>query len=237
MPLAMAEQNPRGRWALLAGIAALVAVALGAFFLLYKPAPPPAPAPADQTQIADDAEVSAPKGCTLNPGDGIGGAINLVDQSGEAITQEHFSEGPTLIYFGYTFCPDVCPLALQMEKKALAELGQEGGIIQPVFISLDPARDTPEQMAQYVSSDAFTPGLVGLTGSEAQVAAAAKAFRVFWQKEEAKDSAAKYLIGHSSYFYLMDEEWKPKAVFPSTFSPSDAAQCIKAALQTPGAPG
>lgn len=231
----MAEPKPRAPWGLIAIIAAVALAGLAAFFLLRPFAPAPAPAPSSVVQ-ADETPIAPPAGCTLNPGDAIGGPISLVDQSGEEVTQEHFSEGPTLIYFGYTFCPDVCPLALQSEKKALAQLGQEGGVIQPVFISLDPARDTPEQMAKYVSSDAFTPGLLGLTGTEEQVKAAAKAFRVYWQKVEDPGSAAQYTLSHSSYFYLMDEEWRTLAVYPSTISPSDAAQCIRAALQTGGSP-
>jgi protein SCO1/2 len=229
----MADQNNRGRLGFLAALAALGVVVAVAAFLLWPHKAPRASRPAAERE---EAQIAAPPGCVLNAGDAIGGPIDLVDQNGAEVTDEHFGEAPTLIYFGYTYCPDVCPLALQMEKSALAKMGQEGGVIQPVFISVDPERDTPQTLAAYVKSEAFAPGLIGLTGSPEQVAAAAKAFRVVWQKVPAPGSAAKYLIGHSSFFYLMDDEWRLKAFFPSSFSPEAAARCMKAALQGAPAP-
>ncbi len=176
-------------------------------------------------------EAVLPAGCMVGTNDAIGGPIALVDQTGRAVTQTNFSDGPTLIYFGYTFCPDVCPLALQTEKAALSKLGQEGQVVQPVMISLDPARDTPSAIGAYVKSPAFPEGLLGLTGDEGQVVAAAKAFRVSFQKENDGGPAGTYTVSHTSFFYLMDDQWRLRAMFPSTLNPDDTAACLKAGLK------
>jgi protein SCO1/2 len=225
----MAEPKPRAPWGIIlaAGAAALAMLAV---VYLFGPRAPSA----TETETAS---ATAPAGCVLSPGDKIGGPISLIDQSGAPVTQGHFADGVTLIYFGYTSCPDVCPLSLQMEKLALDSLGQEGGVVQPVMISLDPARDTPAMMEAYVKSNGFPHGLIGLTGSQAQVAAAAKAFRVTWQRVDDPQSAVKYVIGHGSYFYLMDDEWRLRALFPSTLKPNQAAQCIRAGIQAADQPG
>lgn len=217
---------PRKALLILVLVAAAL-LAVGGYYWLTRDQTPPGPA--QDTQAASSPE--APAGCVLDAGGLIGGPIDLVDQNGAPVTQDAFSEGPSLVYFGFTFCPDICPLSLQKEKKILEALGQEGGVIQPILISLDPERDTPKQMDAYVSSEAFPPGLHGLTGSPEQVAAAAKAFKVAFRKEPTPGSAAKYTIGHSSFFYLMSEEWRLLAMFPSDMPAQDAAQCIAAGLQ------
>ncbi len=178
------------------------------------------------------AEAALPAGCLIGANEAIGGPINLIDQTGRMVTQENFHEAPTLIYFGFTYCPDVCPLALQVEKATLARIGQQGQVIQPVLITLDPARDTPEKLAAYVSSKAFPDGLSGLTGTPAQIDAAAKAFKVAYSKESDSTSASEYLIAHSSFLYLMDENWRLMAMYPSTLSPDEAAACLKGAMKT-----
>lgn len=173
-------------------------------------------------------EAALPAGCMVGANDAIGGPIDLVDQTGSAVTQANFAEGPALVYFGYTFCPDVCPLGLQTEKAALAKLGQEGAVVQPVLISLDPARDTPTALAAYVKAPAFPENLSGLTGNAAQIDAAAKAFRVAYTKD---GEGADYTVSHTSFFYLMDDQWKLRAMFPSTLNPDDAAVCLRAGLK------
>jgi protein SCO1 len=178
------------------------------------------------------AEAALPAGCLIGANDAIGGPISLIDHTGGAVTQENFHEAPTLIYFGFTYCPDICPLTLQAEKATLARLGQQGQVIQTVLITLDPARDTPKQLAAYVSSKAFPDGLLGLTGSPAQIDAAAKAFKVAYSREEDPNSAADYTIAHTSFLYLMDENWRLSAMYPSTLSPDEAAVCLKAAIKT-----
>jgi protein SCO1/2 len=190
---------------------------------------------AGSEQAALSSAPTPPAGCLLGANEAIGGPINLMDQTGSAVTQDNFHEAPTLIYFGFTFCPDVCPLALQSEKAALAKLGQNGQVVQPVLITLDPERDTPDKLAQYVSSSAFPEGLLGLTGTLDQIADAAKAFKVSFQKDTA-DKSIGYSISHTSFFYLMDENWRLAAMYPSTLSPSDQAACLQAGLKREESP-
>jgi protein SCO1/2 len=111
-----------------------------------------------------------------------------------------------LIFFGFTYCPDVCPGELQVMSAALDELGAEGEKIQPVFITIDPARDTPEAMKLYVSN--FHPRMVGLTGSEADIAAVAKAYRVYYAKAKGSENSPDYLMDHSTILYLMGPDGK-----------------------------
>jgi protein SCO1/2 len=184
---------------------------------------------AGSQQATISAAAPPPAGCLLGANEKIGGPIDLMDQTGSAVTQDNFHEAPTLIYFGFTFCPDVCPLALQSEKAALAKLGQDGQVVQPVLITLDPERDTPDKLAQYVSSTAFPEGLLGLTGTVDQIAGAAKAFKVSYQKDT--EDKSNYSISHTSFFYLMDENWRLAAMYPSTLSPVEQAACLQAGLK------
>lgn len=130
----------------------------------------------------------------------VGGPFELVDQRGETVTDQDLRGRYALIYFGYTYCPDVCPTSLQTMSAAVDLLGSAGDRVQPVFITVDPARDTVEQMALYAAN--FHPRLLALTGTEAQVAGAAKAYRVYYQRVD--DSAStEYLMDHTSLYYLM----------------------------------
>lgn len=168
-----------------------------------------------------------PAGCVVSPPPGIGGPLALIDEGGGAVTQAAFAGKPTLVYFGYTFCPDVCPLSMQSESLALQELGPAAQDVQRVLITLDPDRDTPQALARYVKSGGFPEGLRGLTGTPEQTAAVAKAFKVGWRKAgEGKD----YTLDHTSFFYLMDKQWRLKALYPSDLAPQDAATCLKAGL-------
>ena len=160
----------------------------------------------------------------------VGGPIDLVDSSGKAVTQADFAGAPTLLYFGFANCPDICPTSLQTLRTAMDARAPDAPAVRTALVTLDPARDTPEVLARYVSSAAFPKGLVGLTGSEAQIEAAADAFKVLHQKREEKGSAVGYVVDHSSLFYLMSGDWKPEAVFPSDMPPADIAACIDAAL-------
>ncbi len=170
-------------------------------------------------------------GCVLGANDQVGGPIALTDQTKRPVTQADFTGAPTLLYFGFTYCPDICPASLVMARKAIDALGEQGRTIQPVLVSLDPARDTPEALASYVSADVFPAGLVGLTGSPEQVGAAAKAFRVGWQRTPDPGSTMGYTIDHTSYFYLMGPDWRLRALFPSSLAPNDAAACLRAGLK------
>ena len=130
----------------------------------------------------------------------IGGPFTLMDTSGRTVTDRTYRGKWMLIYFGYTFCPDACPTALNNMSIALQKLGPEADKIQPLFITVDPKRDTVQVMAEYLKS--FDPRTIGLTGSQAQTDAAAKAYRVYVAPQ--KSDGDDYLVDHSAAIYLMD---------------------------------
>lgn len=134
----------------------------------------------------------------------IGGPFSLTDQTGKRVTDKDFLGRYMLVFFGYTNCPDVCPAGLQVMSAALDKLGHRADDIVPILITLDPAEDTSERLATYVQS--FHPRLVGLTGSESDVAAAAKAYRVFYQKVPDDKDPSRYTVDHSAIFYLMGKD-------------------------------
>ncbi len=133
----------------------------------------------------------------------IGGPFELVDHTGRTVTEADFEGSHLLVYFGYAYCPDVCPTELLVMGQAVDELGALGDRVQPLFVTVDPARDTVEMLAGYVPQ--FHPRLVGLTGTGAQVKAAAKSFRVYYRHGEPDETGA-YLVDHTSYAYFMDPE-------------------------------
>jgi protein SCO1/2 len=171
-----------------------------------------------------------PKTCAVSGLERVGGPISLVDASGAAVTEAAFADKPTLLYFGFANCPDVCPTSLQAIAQALASRAPGATPLNVAMITVDPERDTPELLGRYVANDAFPPGLRGLTGDAAQIEAAKTAFMVFAQRRADPGSAAQYSIDHSSLFYLMDRHWKTTAMFPSDLAPADMAACIDHAL-------
>ena len=134
----------------------------------------------------------------------IGGPFTLVAADGKTVTDQTYRGKWLLVYFGYTYCPDACPTALNNISVALAKLGSDANKFQPLFITVDPKRDTPAVMADYLKS--FDPRIVGLTGSQAQTDNAAKAYRVYVapQKSDGED----YFVDHSAYLYLMSPRGK-----------------------------
>ena len=128
----------------------------------------------------------------------IGGPFTLVSESGETVTDEDVIDQPTLIYFGYTFCPDVCPVDIVRNAIAVDILEEKGLRVKPVFISVDPKRDTPEVMADFTEN--IHPRLLGLTGSDEQVKAASQAYRTYYKAQEGDDEY--YLVDHSTFSYL-----------------------------------
>ena len=131
----------------------------------------------------------------------IGGSFTLVDHHGKSRADGDFRGEHLLIYFGYTYCPDVCPTALSDMALVMDALGDEADKLRPMFITIDPSRDTPERLKPYVAN--FHPKLVGLTGSEAAVAAAAKAYRVYFAKSKTEAGSREYLMDHTSIIYLI----------------------------------
>lgn len=128
----------------------------------------------------------------------IGGPFTLVNAAGETVTDAEVIDQPSLIYFGYTFCPDVCPLDAVRNAAAVDILEERGITAKPVFISVDPDRDTPQVLGDFASN--VHPRMVGLTGSAEQVKAASKAYRTFYQKQEGDEEY--YLVDHSTFTYL-----------------------------------
>jgi protein SCO1/2 len=132
-------------------------------------------------------------------GGDIGGPFTLVNTSGQTVTDKDVLQKPSLVYFGYTFCPDVCPLDMQRNVEAVDILEERGLDVAPVFISIDPERDTPEVLADYASN--MHPKLVALTGSADQVKAAAQAYKTVYNKRETGDEY--YMMDHMTFTYLM----------------------------------
>ncbi len=129
----------------------------------------------------------------------VGGPFELVDHTGRTVTDADVITEPALIYFGYTFCPDVCPLDVARNALAVELLEERGYELQPVFISVDPKRDTPEVLAEFTGI--FHPRMIGLTGSDAQVRDVARAYRAFFNVHDAEDDF--YLVDHSTFSYLV----------------------------------
>lgn len=152
----------------------------------------------------------------------IGGSFTLTDHTGAVVRDADFRGRYMLIYFGYTFCPEICPTELQDISEALDLLGKDAEQIAPIFISVDPDRDSVEQMADYVPL--FHKKLIGLTGTKAQVAAAAKAYRVYYARQ---GDGTDYEMDHSSIIYFMDPEGQYATHFAYGVDPERIAQKIK----------
>lgn len=154
----------------------------------------------------------------------LGGPFNLVDGEGKPVSDRDFRGRFMLVYFGYTMCPDVCPTTLNQVAEALNKLGARAERVQPVFITLDPERDTPAVLKQYTA--AFTPRLVGLTGTSEQVAQVAKEYRVYYAIHRTASGSQDYTVDHSSVLYLMD----PNGRFVAPIRADESADQIAADL-------
>jgi protein SCO1/2 len=157
----------------------------------------------------------------------VGGPFQLVDQNGRPTDQTLLKGKWSAVFFGYTYCPDVCPTTLQALAGAEAKLGDKAKNLQVVFISVDPQRDTPGQLKTYLSIPAFPRNTIGLTGTPAQVAAAAKAYRVYYQKEGQGEG---YTMAHSSIVYLMNPAGKFVTALTESQTPSEVATQIGDAM-------
>lgn len=153
-------------------------------------------------------------------GASIGGPFTLTSHEGQRVSDTHFAGSYRLVYFGFTYCPDVCPVDLQTIAAGLRQFEgddpERAKKVQPIFITTDPARDTPEVMRDYVA--AFHPRLVGLTGSEEEIAAAAREFGVFYSKSG--DEPENYLVDHSRMAMLFGPEGEPIAIVPHDQGPA-----------------
>ncbi|OYX36511.1 MAG: photosynthetic protein synthase I [Caulobacterales bacterium 32-69-10] len=158
----------------------------------------------------------------------VGGPFRLVDQNARAVNEGVLAGKWSAVFFGYTYCPDVCPATLTALKVAKDRLGPKAQDLQVVLITIDPERDTPAQLRSYLSSEAFPRPIVGLTGTPEQIAAVAKAYKVYYKKN---GTGPDYLMDHASAVYLMD----PKGQFHSLVS--DAQGVDSMALEIGSAMG
>jgi cytochrome oxidase Cu insertion factor (SCO1/SenC/PrrC family) len=153
----------------------------------------------------------------------VGRPFALVDHTGAPRTDADFRGKLLLLYFGFTFCPDVCPTDLQAIGQAIERLGKSGEGVQPVFVTLDPERDTPQQLAKYVPF--FHPRLIGLTGDASSIREVARAYKVYFAK--VSTSAKDYTVDHSGYIYLMDRAGEYLGFFPPGTPPERIADVIR----------
>lgn len=173
----------------------------------------------------------APQHFTPGPADTVsgkalvGGPLSLVDHDGQPFTEKRLKGNYSLVYFGFTHCPDICPTSLLTISHAINALEEKSDQVVPVFISLDPERDTPEKLKPYVSS--FHPRMIGLTGSPEQVKQAADAYKVYFSKVETPESALGYLVDHSGFIYLMG----PTGEYITHFPHNVAEQSLTATLR------
>ena len=161
----------------------------------------------------------------------VGGEFEATDHNGKRVSDKDFLGKHTLYYFGYTFCPDVCPAELQVISAALGQVPGAADRFQVVFVSIDPERDTPDIMKDYVAN--FWPGTVGLTGSAEDIRQVAGKFRVYYGKAAGKDGEGKddYLMDHSSIVYLMGPDGKFIRHFAFGTPADEMAKALTSAIQ------
>lgn len=162
----------------------------------------------------------------------IGGAYTLINQDGQTVTEQDFLGAPQLIYFGFSYCPDICPTALQRLGASLDMMGRDAEKFQPIFITIDPQRDTASDLKLYVSANGFPDNLIGLTGSQEQVDAAVAAYRVYAKRVDDPQSAGGYAMDHSSIVYLMDKDGKFVTLFTDSNTPAEISARLKKFLKT-----
>ena len=150
----------------------------------------------------------------------IGGPFALTDHHGNAVSEASYPGKHLLVFFGYTYCPDVCPTELLVLGQTLDLLGPNAARVQALFITVDPERDTPETLAEYVPN--FHPDLIGLTGTPEETAEAAKVYRVYYRKGETEAGETHYLMEHSSIVYFMN----PNSEYVTHFVPGQGAETI-----------
>ncbi|KAB2939441.1 MAG: SCO family protein [Hyphomicrobium sp.] len=150
----------------------------------------------------------------------IGGPFTLMDATGKTVTDQDYRGRYMLVFFGFTGCPDICPAGLQLISAALDKVGPKADKVTPIFISVDPERDTPEKLAAFVKN--FDDRLVGLTGTPEQVAGVAKAYRVFYEKTPNESAPAEYGMNHTSIIYLMG----PDGEYVTHFTPATSVDAM-----------
>lgn len=173
----------------------------------------------------DAGSLSRQVGSTGQPS--VGGPFQLVNQDGQAVDQTLLDGKWSLVFFGFTYCPDYCPTTLQMLAATKRALGDRADDVQIVFISVDPERDTPQALKDYLSSDGFPEGVIGLTGTPEQIRATADAYRAAYQKVGDGDA---YTMNHSLTIYLMGPDGRFRSPLGHDLGPENAARIIEQAM-------
>jgi protein SCO1/2 len=204
----------RVRWA---ALGLIVLLAIGLAVLEFRSGGEPA----TEDASAGTASISVPAGVA------IGDPFHLIDDKGRNVTDLEYRGRWMLVFFGYTNCPDECPLTLQKMAAALSNLGPLADQVAPLFITVDPARDTPARLASYLEN--FDLRIVRLTGSNEQIAAAAKAYRVYYAPAEHERSGTD-LVSHSTFLYLMNPAGQFDALLPSDVDAEKLAATLRAKL-------
>jgi protein SCO1/2 len=161
----------------------------------------------------------------------IGGPFTLIAPDGTTVTDQTFRGKWLLVYFGYTFCPNTCPMTLNEIATALEKLGADAAKLKPLFITVDPQRDTREVLEQYTQS--FDPRIVGLTGNPQQIAAVAKEYGAYWAAHKTGPGAEDYVMDHSSYLYVMDPEGKFVRAFDADTPGDRIADALRELMAQP----
>ncbi len=179
-------------------------------------------APGDQSVAGVD------PGCFNRTTTEIGGSFTLTDHTGVERTEQDMMGGRSLVFFGFTYCPDICPITLYKAGRAIDLL--EDGVEQPrtVFISVDPERDTPETVTQYIQSNGFPEDIIGLSGTPEQLTEVSENFLAPFEKVEDEATASGYLVNHSAFLYLMDADWNLESFFTPSDTPESIAACLTA---------
>jgi len=204
---------PRRPILIFAGACAAIAAALIAVTLVLVNRPPAGAAPAGVVVSTGQADV--------------GGPFRLVDQNGRAVDESLLQGKWSLVFFGFTYCPDYCPTTLAALDATQERLGDKARDLQIVFISVDPERDTPQALKDYLSSDGFPEGVIGLTGTPEQVKAAADAYRAYYQKVGEGEG---YTMNHSLTVYLMGPDGRFRTSVAEELGPEKSAEIIERAM-------
>jgi protein SCO1/2 len=193
-------------------IAALLALLIGGGAMLFA--------------LSQGNQANGPRaaGEVLGAGSKVGGPFTLTNAQGHEVSDKDFLGTPFIVYFGFTFCPDICPTELQALTAALDQLGPKAKAVKILFVTVDPERDTPSVIGDYAK--AFGPQVMGLTGSAEQIAAAARAYGVFYQKVPLGDSGGDYTMDHTTAVYVMNRQGGLHAIFLPNQSPDDMAATI-----------
>jgi len=154
----------------------------------------------------------------------VGGPFALIDHTGRPRTEQDFKGKLMLVYFGFTYCPDICPTDLQNIGLAIDRLGEAGDTVQPVFITVDPERDTPAHLADYVAM--FHPRMIGLTGDAAAIRKAADGYKVYYAKVP-NEKGDDYTVDHTAFIYLMGADGKYLGFFPPGTPPDRLTEALR----------